>query len=113
MELKIRGQEVEVKFTFNSFKYMEDFDLSVMEEIETKPFKLIPVVETLLVGALNNNPKVKYTPAIISEFLEEYVVENSIGDLLEELMVLLQESNFFKSLQKNQPAEAKKAKAKK
>lgn len=102
MFVKFKNQEVELKFSFNSFKHMEDFDLSALAEIESKPFKLIPMVETLLLGALNHNAKVKYTPLMVQEFLEEFVEEGSISDLMEELMKLLEDSSFFKSLQKNQ-----------
>lgn len=102
MEIKFKGKDVELKFTFNSFKYMEEFDVTELENVESKPFKLIPIIEMLLMGALNNNPKVKVNYVDVQNFLEEYVEENSIADLLEQLMELLQESNFFKSLQKKQ-----------
>lgn len=107
MNINIKGKDIEVKYTFNSFKYMGDFDLSEIEQVETKPFKLIPIVETLLIGGVNNDPRVKFTILDVSTFLEEYVVENAITDLLEELMELLQASNFFKSLQKNQTKKKK------
>lgn len=99
MILNIKNKEVEVKFTFNSFKYMQDFDITELQNIEQKPFKMIGVTESLLLGALNNNPKVKFSLIEIDTFIEEYIVENSLSELLEELMKKLQESNFFKSLQ--------------
>lgn len=100
MLINIKNKEVELKFTFNSFKYMGDFDLSALGEMEVKPFKIIPLAETLLLGAVNNNPKLRFSEFDVAEFLEEYVNGNSLPELLEELITLLQESNFFKSLQK-------------
>lgn len=100
MNIKIKNKEVELKFSFNSFKYMEEFDIEELSDIEKKPFKIISMVEILLLGALNHNPKIKISKEEISTFLEDYIIENPINVLMEELMVKLQESNFFKSLQK-------------
>lgn len=100
MNIKIKNKEVELKFSFNSFKYMEEFDIVGLSDIEKKPFKIISMVEILLLGALNHNPKIKISKEEISTFLEDYIIENPINVLMEELMVKLQESNFFKSLQK-------------
>lgn len=100
MVVVIKNKEVDLKFTFNSFKYMEDFDLSAIETIEAKPFKIIPLLETLLLGAVNCDPKQKFTVIDVQNFIEIFVEEGSITDLLEELMTLLQDSRFFKSLQK-------------
>lgn len=99
MNIKINGKDVKLEYTFNSFKYMEDFDINEMKDIETKPFKMVKMTETLLLGALNNNPKNVYTLEDVETFLEEYVIENSISKFIEELIGLLQDSNFFKSLQ--------------
>jgi len=105
MNINIDGKDVELGFSYNSFKYMQDFDLSELVGMEGKPFKIITITESLLIGAVNCDPKVKFPEAKVTEFLEEYVVENSIADLLEELMKLLEDSHFFKSLQKtNQKA---------
>lgn len=100
MNIKIKNKEVELKFSFNSFKYMEEFDIGELSDIEKKPFKIISMVEILLLGALNHNPKIKISKEEISTFLEDYIIENPINVLMEELMIKLQESNFFKSLQK-------------
>lgn len=100
MNIKIKNKEVELKFSFNSFKYMEEFDIEELSDIEKKPFKIISMVEILLLGALNHNPKIKISKEEISTFLEDYIIENPINVLMEELMLKLQESNFFKSLQK-------------
>lgn len=107
MNIKINEQELELQYTFNSFKYMEDFNLNDLAEAEEKPFKLAKVVEILLLGALNYNPKVVYTRETVAEILNDYVVENSLTDLLEQLMKLMEDSSFFKSLQKNQSAPKK------
>ena len=101
MIIKIKNTDCELGFTFNSFKYMGDFDLSALADMESKPFKVIPLIETLLLGAVNNNPKVKFSILDVQRFIEAYIEDGSLQDLLAELMKLLQESRFFKSLQKN------------
>lgn len=101
MNINIKKKEIEIQFTFNSFKYMADFDMGALSDLDKKPFKMIGMVETLLMGAVNNNPKVKISQEDVSIFLENYIAENSLNELLEELMSKLQESNFFKSLQRN------------
>ena len=100
MVIDFKDEELELKFTFNSFKYMRDFDMGVIQTIESKPFELIPQMESLLLGAMNNNPKKKFSILDVESFLEEYIEEGSVTELLNELMELLQESSFFKSLQR-------------
>lgn len=100
MLINIKGKEKELKFTFNSFRYMQGFNLKELDEIETQPFKIINVVETLLVGALNCDQKEKFSLMDADAFLEEYIEENSLPELLDNLMSELQASSFFKSLQK-------------
>ena len=41
MVITVGGKDYEVKYTFNSFQYMEDFDIEAFEQAEKKPFKLI------------------------------------------------------------------------
>ena len=99
MIIEIKGKDVELKYTFNSFKFMEDLDLGELEELERKPFKMISITQTLLLGALNNHPSVKYSDKEVSEIFENQVEGGSIVELLESLIELLQESSFFKNLQ--------------
>lgn len=105
MVINIKGQEVELKYTFNSFKYMQELDMGELQELERKPFKILNAAELLLLGAVNHNPAKKFSIGDVQAFLEKFIVDGSISDLLEELMNSLQESNFFKSLQKNMPKE--------
>jgi len=100
MIIQISGQSKELKFTFNSFKHMGEFDIKELQTIEQYPFKVIPIVTMLLMGALNSDRKTVFTVNQVEDFLEQYMEENSIMELLEELMNKLQESGFFKSLQK-------------
>ena len=102
MKITFKGLVRPLSFTFNSFKYMEEFDISILNEVETKPFKIVQVLTQLLYGALNSNPKEYVSEDDVTEFLEEYIETGVVTDLLEELVNLLQESSFFKSLQKNQ-----------
>ena len=99
-KITISGHEQELKFTFNSFKYMQEFNPDEFDEIESHPFKLIPLVTMLLMGATNGSPKIKYTEDDICDFLDVYVETESLSDLMQSLMGKLQESSFFKSLQK-------------
>jgi len=101
MIVNLRGKEVEVKYSFNSFKYMRDFSPSVLEQLEDKPFELIPFMEIMMLGALNHNKKVKFTVDDADDVLEDVSENGDISKLLEDLMELLQESGFFKSLQKD------------
>lgn len=98
----IKGKEYDLKYTFNSFKYMQDLDLSALEELEHRPFMVAPVLEMLLLGAVNHNAKQKVKEEDILYFLDEFTEkeDSSIVELLETLMKLLQSSGFFKSLQK-------------
>lgn len=101
MNIKIKGKDVELKYTFNSFNYMGEFDLKGIEEMENKPFKIVPMLQILLMGAVNSSVKQKFSLGDVQAFIEKYMdEEESITDLLETLMTLLQESHFFKSLQK-------------
>lgn len=103
MKITIKKKEYDLKFTFNSFKYMEDFDLQEIALLERKPFKMIPITEQLLIGALNNDPKKVVLESDVSEYLETVMEEGNITELLEELMDLLQNSSFFKNLQESKP----------
>ena len=106
MNIQIKGKEQEVKFTFNSFKYMENLDMGSIAEMQDKPFKMIPILTMMLLGGLNHNPKERFSLVDVDEFLSEYVErEDSLPDLLEELMALLEESHFFKALQKSKNVE--------
>lgn len=108
MELIYKEEVLELKYTFNSFRYMEELDLGELAELERKPFKMISIGETLLLGALNYNPKVKYTPQMVSEIMEEEVNNGNMVELIGNLVELLQESSFFKNLQKTNVPKKKK-----
>lgn len=107
MTITINNKVVELKFTFNSFKYMENFNISELSDIDSHPFKVIRVTEELLFGAVNHDTKVKLNREDVSIFLEEYANENSLVDLLTELIGLLEDSSFFRSLQGKNKTETK------
>jgi len=100
--IDFNGRKFEPKFTFNSFKYMGDFDLSVLGEIENKPFKMIEIATMLLMGALNHNPKVKVSSDLVDAILENAMVEGTLGELIPQLIDELNNSDFFKKLQEKQ-----------
>jgi hypothetical protein len=101
MNINFKGKEIELKFTFNSFKYMENFKPNDFLEMETNPFKIASVLETLLLGGFNHSPKTKYTEVEIQEYLETFAEDGDVSELLTSLMQELEKSNFFKALQKN------------
>jgi hypothetical protein len=107
MKFNIKGKERELKFTYNSFKHMEDLDFERLEEAERKPFIIAGFCSTLLFGALNHNPKARViSQEEVDEELEVFVENGgSVSDLFQSLFDLLQESNFFKSLQKTEEVE--------
>ena len=96
--IKIGGKNVMLKYTFNSFKYMEELDLSVMNELENKPFKILSLAEILLMGAVNHDPRNIVTIDMVQEHLEAVIVEGKLVDLVSDLMKILEDSDFFKSL---------------
>lgn len=109
MTVNIKGIEKELLFTFNSFRYMGDFDIAKLQEIENKPFLIIQIAEELLVGAVNSDPRVKFSKAEVTDFLEAFMEseDGDIVELLEELVKALEDSSFFKKLQKKQEPKKK------
>lgn len=100
MEITIGKNKYNLEFTFNSFRHMGDIDFGELEEIESKPFKIIGFTEDLLLGALNYTPNNVFNRAETSIILEEYMNEGgNLVDLVEILTGLLEESQFFKNLQ--------------
>jgi len=110
MVITFKGKEVELKYTFNSFRYMEEFDINDLGELDRKPFKLIGVVEHLLTGALNYSPNSIYKQVDILAYIEEEMEkeDGDIAGLLTGLVELLEKSNFFKNLQKSDKKPKKK-----
>lgn len=113
MKIKIEGKEVELKFTYNSFRYMEDLDLGDIGKLETNPFKLIRINEILLLGALNNDPKKQYKFEVVQEYLEGCMEDGTLLKISEDLMGLLEKSSFFQNLQVEEVQEKSKEKVKK
>jgi len=102
MDFKVNGKDYELKYTFNSFNYMRELNFDKLNNIEKTPFEMIPMLEMMIMGGLNHNPKKKFDVASVQDAIEEYADENSIAELFPELFALLEESRFFKALQKNQ-----------
>lgn len=102
MKMELGGREYTLKYTFNSFRYMEDFDLGELAELENKPFKMVRILHTLLLGAMNYDPKKVYNSEQVSQVLNVYLEDNNPVELIENLVELMGESSFFRNLQKNQ-----------
>lgn len=100
MLIKVGEKEYNLKFSYTSFLYMEDFNIKDLEKIEDNPFRMLGIVRQLMFGALNNNPKEVFKGEDIDIILETLMEEMNIVDLLTQLIKLLEESSFFKSLQR-------------
>jgi len=101
MVSKLSEMKSKFKYTFNSFKYMGEFDIEELQEAENKPFRILNFVMTMVMGALNSDPKHFVSEEEVQTLVEEYIeADESLSDLIELLMALLQESSFFKALQK-------------
>lgn len=99
MILEYKGEELKLKYTFNSFRYMEDLNLSDLDNLDEKPFKMFTVAEMLLTGALNHDPREVYDNITVSEIFDAEAEDGNLMELFEFLLMELQESSFFKNLQ--------------
>lgn len=108
MVVKIREKDIEIKYTFNSYRHMSDLNVAQMEEIGQKPFLMIDIIKQLLLGALNNEPCFTVTEDEIMEYIESVLKEGDIMELFNELVEKLEDSDFFKQLQKTAPKQKKK-----
>lgn len=101
MIINVDGVKHELKFTFNSFRYMDEFDITEFEQVENKPFKLIKICENLTYGAINHNRNNVFSKDEVCDILEKLMADNlDMGEFIEKLMTELDKSDFFKSLQK-------------
>ena len=98
--LTVNDKTYELDYTFNSFKYMEDLDMSEMADSSAKPVKMIKIMKILLLGALNCSRAKKYSEKQVEDIVEAYVEEGSVAELMELLTTMLGDCGFFKSLQK-------------
>lgn len=101
MEITINGKTYTLAFTFNSFRHMEDIDVSSFEALETKPFKMISILSDLFFGAMNHNRKKFVNRETCDDLLETYANDenNDIAELTANLMDMLQSTSFFKQRQ--------------
>lgn len=107
MIIKVEDKDVNLKYTYNSFKYMEDFNVQDIGRIETNPFKVVRINEILLLGALNHNPKNVYGIDVVSQYLSDRMDDGTLFETSEKLMNLLEKSSFFQNLQAEEVVEEK------
>lgn len=108
MEIKIAGKTKELRFSYNSFKYLEDFDISVVEDMEKKPFKLMRLTKELLFAACNHEKKDYIDMTFVEAYVENSFNERKLSGFFEELFSLLTESPFFPELpEETEETEAK------
>ena len=101
MKIKIGEVDVELRYTFNSFKYMREFDINEINDIQNKPFKLFAVLSELFYGAVNHNTSIVVSKEESDTMLQEYVSSKdcNIGEFINKLFEMLTENDFFKQLQ--------------
>lgn len=108
MIITIDEKDYEIKYAFNSFKYMQDFSYAEVADLDEHPFAIVGVLSKLLLGGLNYNAKQKVGIGKVEEIVE-YIMENlDPAEILAELIGELEKSNFFKQLAKKQPTKRKK-----
>ena len=110
MDINIKGKDRVLKYTFNSFRYMEDLDMEELSTLDKTPFKIGRITETLFRGALNNDPRDIVSNNDILNALDELSEEGRLIELFEHLSELLENSAFFQSLQENPEKKPKKKK---
>lgn len=100
MELKIGEKKFKLDYTFNSFRHMDEIDFGELENIDSKPFKIIGFTEEMLLGALNYSPNNVFSADEAAMVLNEYMDDGgNLAELVENLTKLMEESQFFKNLQ--------------
>ena len=101
MKIKIGDVDVELKYTFNSFKYMREFEISDMNNLDKKPFKIFNALSELFYGAVNHNPSVVVSKEESDTMLQDYLSSDdcNIGEFSNKLVEMLLENDFFKQLQ--------------
>jgi len=101
MNITIGKKKYTLAFTFNSFRYMEDFDLNKINDVQSKPFMIVSILSDLFYGAINYDRKSFHDREEADELLETYLSQEGVSpvDLVESLINMLTESSFFKNLQ--------------
>ena len=98
MNINYKDKEIELKFTYNSFRYMEDLDINRLEQMDSNIFSMIGVSRDLLIGAINKEPSEKYTYADVDAILEPLTDSGEIVDFFREIFELLSNSGFLSRL---------------
>jgi len=103
-KIKLGRREVELKFTYNSMLYLENFNFGDIDKIdEGYVFKMFSMTRELLFGAVNNNPRKKFTLDDVDKYLSKFEEDDGdIKELFELLFDKLESSNFFKKLQQEE-----------
>lgn len=101
MDIKIKNKKYNLAFTFNSFKHMTDFDASVFESVQDKPFMMVAILSDLFYGAMNHNRKNHFDRDECDELLETYLdgEDADMGEFAEQLITMLTNTSFFKQRQ--------------
>lgn len=102
MNINYNGKQVEVKYTYNSFKFMREVDFAILNEIDRFPFKLFDLAESLLYGGLNHDRKVRYIADDVDAILEEVSEKGDLMEFVEGMIEELEKSGFFKSLHRQE-----------
>lgn len=111
-KINVNNTDYILKFTFNSFKFIDDLELGT--DYSQFPLKTMTLTYKLLYGALNWARDKYYNEDDVDAIFEGYLQED--GDvqlLMKNLISMLNETNFFKALQKKEGEKGEPKKAKK
>lgn len=97
--IEYNDKEYPLEFTYTSIKHIVDFDINEITDLEHTPFKIIPLTEELLYGAINNNPKKLHKRTLVERIVEDITSKGELFNTFTMLVELLEESDFFKNLQ--------------
>lgn len=95
-QIKIGKENYKLDFTFNSFKFIEDLDLST--DFSKTPFKFFSTLSDLFYGAINCKRDKYIEREKSDELLEKYIETVDPVDLFNDLVELISENHFFKKL---------------
>lgn len=112
-KVKIDNNDYILKFTFNSAKYLDNFEFT--QDFEKCPMRVFSMISDLFYASMNWAYDVVYTRKETDELLERYFEDDNsnIHDFLKNLMELLSNSLFFKKLLKQEEKTVKQKPVKK
>lgn len=95
MKVSIGNKEYTLTYSFASFNYMEDVDIS--EISDRTPFKSVRVLKDMFYGAMNFDEDIVVDRKTSDKLCEQYVKDVGIAEAIRALLEELMATGFFKS----------------